>query len=195
MGSTLQDRVREASEYNQFATPSYGTEILIPYLKQKGFQYAWEPACGLGHISKVLEENDINVFQSDINIFKGNEEKTHKLDFTVQTELPDKNIEAIITNPPYSIKDDFIKKCYEFGKPFALLMTVRALGAKDRVNMYMEYGIELLVPDRRINYIYHLDKERNWFHSAWFCHGILPEKIIFTRMQKHDRDQNQIRFY
>jgi len=194
IASNLFKTTTESTNYFYLATPSCAVDILIPYLKARNLNYIWECACGLGHITKVLEENSIEVYQSDITSFSKNEGKVHEIDFIIQTELPDKNIKAIITNPPYKIKDKFLKKCYELKKPFALLMPLRALGAKARVDMYMQYGIELLVPDKRINFIYHKPSENNWFHSAWFCYGILPEKLIFTRMPKNDRNKDQLRF-
>ena len=33
----------------------------------------------------------------------------------------------IITNPPFSLKDQFLAKCYESGLPFALIMPLTAL--------------------------------------------------------------------
>jgi len=33
-----------------------------------------------------------------------------------------KECDIIITNPPYSLKEEFFKRAYELGKPFAFLM-------------------------------------------------------------------------
>lgn len=194
MPSTLHKATTGASDYHYFATPRYAVDILIPYLKEKNYKYIWECACGLGHITNSLIDNEFEVYQSDIIDFKNNEREVHKLDFTTVTNVPDENIDAIVTNPPYNIKDKFLKKCYELEIPFALLMPLSALGAKQRISMYRHYGIEILVPDGRVNFIYKEQKERNWFHTAWFCYKILPEKIVFTEMRKDDRDKSQLRF-
>ncbi len=194
MASNLRKTITDSTDYFYFATPKYAVDILLPFLAAKNITYVWECACGLGHISRVLESNKIKVYQSDIFQFEENQGEVHKIDFTKQSKLPDESIDAIITNPPYKIKDKFLERCYKIGKPFALLMPLRALGAKSRVNMYIEYGIEVLVPDSRINYIYHKQNKNNWFHTAWFCHNILPEKLIFTRIKKDDNNHDQIRF-
>jgi len=44
--------------------------------------------------------------------------------------------DCIITNPPYSIKDRFLTRCYELKKPFALLMPLTALEGKYRQQLY-----------------------------------------------------------
>ena len=176
-------RIQEASDFNILYTPQYATEIIAPHIAKK-FDCIWECACGKGHIADVLKEYNVVSYQSDIRDVSEHNSEAHIIDFLNQDELPDNNIEAIVTNPPYSIKDKFIKKCFEFDIPFALLMPLSALGGKARVNMYMEHGIEILVPDVRVNFIYDKDKKSNWFHTAWFCHNILPEKLMFTTMKR-----------
>ena len=39
-------------------------------------------------------------------------------------------VDVIITNPPYSKKDKFIKRCYQLKKPFALLLLLNTLKKK-----------------------------------------------------------------
>ena len=80
--------------------------------------------------------------------------KTHKDNFDFLQDIPDFDFDMIITNPPYSLKDEFIKKCYEYKKPFCLLLPITSLEGIERGKMYRENGIELLVFDRRCNFIY-----------------------------------------
>ena len=193
MAKSKQDRVVNASDFSDFYTPNYAVDILIPFLERKGFSYIWECACGLGHISNVLKKHNINSYQSDIRDLKNKNPDSNIKDFLIQQTLPSKDIQAIVTNPPYHLKDKFLAKCYSLGIPFALLMPLSALGAKVRVNMYLQYGLEVLVPDKRVNFIYSEDKSHNWFHVAWFCYNVLPEKLMFTRMNKNDKNRNQDR--
>ena len=87
----------------------------------------------------------------------------------------------IITNPPYSLKDEFLKKCYEWKKPFALLLPITALEGKVRGEMYRENGIEVLVLDGRVEF---MEKSGNWFNTSWFCHNVLPKELIFKKLIK-----------
>jgi hypothetical protein len=86
-------------------------------------------------------------------------------------------VDAIITNPPYSKKDAFIKRCYDLGKPFALLLPVSAIQGQKRGKWFSEYGIELLVLNSRIDFT---GKGAPHFGVAWFCHKILPQPLIFA---------------
>ena len=85
-----------------------------------------------------------------------------------------------------SLKDEFLKKCYEYKKPFALLLPLTSLEGINRGKMYRENGIELLVFDRRCNFIYDNAKKSNWFNTSWFCHNVLPDKLIFEELNKED---------
>ncbi len=75
----------------------------------------------------------------------------------------------LITNPPFSIKDQVIEKCLKSGKPSALVLPIDSLGGKRRHNLYKQYGYPTVyIPTRRINYI-SVDGQQtkaNHFHSV-----------------------------
>lgn len=96
----------------------------------------------------------------------------------------------IITNPPYSLKDDFLKRCYEYKKPFCLLLPITALEGKVRGQMFRENGIEVLVLDGRVQFMknmikdYNKSKSGSWFNTSWFCWNVLKDKLIFEKLIK-----------
>ena len=85
--------------------------------------------------------------------------------------------DVIITNPPYSLKNEFLQKCYEYNKPFMLLLPLTALEGKERGKLYREKGIEVIVLDKRINFM--KEKKNVWFNTSWFCSGVCNEKLKF----------------
>ena len=81
----------------------------------------------------------------------------------------DYEYDYLITNPPFSIKDDVIEKCLKSRKPSALILPIDALGGKRRHALYAEYGYPTIyIPSRRINYISMngLETKANHFHSV-----------------------------
>jgi hypothetical protein len=75
----------------------------------------------------------------------------------------------LITNPPFSIKDQVIEKCLSSGKPSALVLPIDALGGKRRHEIYRKYRYPTIyVPTRRINYISvdGAQSKANHFHSV-----------------------------
>ncbi len=74
----------------------------------------------------------------------------------------------LITNPPFSMKDEVIEKCLQSGKPSALVLPIDALGGKGRHELYKKYGYPTVyIPTRRINYISQDGQhtKANHFHS------------------------------
>lgn len=158
---------------DELYTPEYAIKPLLKYLPKN--IKIWECTdYGSSNITKILKENKYEVI------------KTHKDNFDFLNNKPDFKFDMIITNPPYSLKDDFIKKCYEYKKPFALLLPITSLEGIERGKMFRENGIELLVFDRRCNFIYDNAKKSNWFNTSWFCHNVLPRQLIFEELKKDE---------
>lgn len=160
------------SDYYQ--TPPQATALLTPYLKPDWV--VWECAVGRGAIANVIEPVVKDVVGTDI--LEG---------FDFLNDTPDFEFDCIVTNPPFSCKNDFLEKCYEYGKPFALLMPITALGSQARNYMFAEHGVSLIVPDRRVNYLPFAHeggdiKAHSWFGTAWFTWGLLPEQLMFVKM-------------
>lgn len=59
----------------------------------------------------------------------------------------------LITNPPFSEKDNVIARCIEIGKPSVLILPVEALGGVKRHKLYAKTKLGVYIPTRRINYI------------------------------------------
>ena len=55
--------------------------------------------------------------------------------------------DLIVSNPPFSLKDEFLIRAYTLGKPFALLLPLEALFGVKRSPLYMAHGLQLLVPN------------------------------------------------
>ena len=82
-----------------------------------------------------------------------------------------------------------MKKCYEYKKPFALLLPITAFEGKTRGKMFRENGIQALIFDGRINFMKDMIKDYNkksgsWFNTSWFCYKLLPKDLIFEQLKK-----------
>ena len=156
---------------DELYTPKYAIKPLLKYLPKN--IKIWECTdYGKSNITKVLNENNYEVIT------------TNKDNFNFLTDKPNFDFDMIITNPPYSLKDEFIKKCYEYNKPFCLLLPITSLEGIERGKIFREKGIQLLVFDRRCNFIYDNAKKNNWFNTSWFCWKILPKQLIFEELNK-----------
>ena len=145
-------------EFDELYTPDYAVIPILKYIP-KNVKVIWECTdYGKSNITKVLKQYGYEVITS------------HKRDFDFINEIASFHFDMIITNPPYTFKDDFITKCYEYGKPFALLLPLTALEGKYRNSLYRTHGMSLIVLDKRINFIGF--GNTNYYNTSWYVHGI-----------------------
>lgn len=143
-------------------TPEYAMIPLLEYIDKS--KVIWEPACGSGHLVNAFVKHGYVTWGTDIEPGF----RFHVADFL--SEEIEWDWDVIVTNPPYSLKNEFLKRCYDFGKPFALLLTVTSLESHYRQELFKKNGLGLLLLDKRVNFIG--SKNSVWFSTAWFCHGL-----------------------
>lgn len=136
---------REISDF--YATPP---EAVIKLLERESFDpYIWEPACGAGHISMVLEDYGYKVYSTDL-IDRGY--GTGGIDFLSSNEVFSG---SIITNPPYSFAKEFVEKAMEsiqYGHKVAMFLKLTFLEGVQRLEMFKKYPPEkIYVFSRRVN--------------------------------------------
>lgn len=167
MKKTMIDYIKRGC-FDELYTPEYAIKPLIKYLPKN--VVIWECTdYGKSNITKILRNNGYKVVN------------TNKKEIDFLQDNVDFKFDMIITNPPYSLKDEFIKRCYEYGKPFCLLLPITSLEGIERGKMFRKNGIELLVLDKRIDFN---GKGKNWFNTSWFCYKILPKQLMFEELQK-----------
>jgi hypothetical protein len=169
----LRRKSRGGSDHYQ--TPEYATELILPYLNPDWT--VWECAAGQGMMSQVLARR-CDVVTTDIA------DREAPFDFLVME--PDFDFDCIVTNPPFSLKDQFLERCFWYQKPFALLMPLTALEGEGRSRLYRKFGISVIVPNRRVNFITFdgVDKGACWFPVAWFTWGLVDDSLVFQEMER-----------
>ena len=145
-------------------TPLVALNPLLPFLKQEW--RVWECAQGTGELVKHLESLGFKV-QGGSSFFE---------------EIFD--CDVIITNPPYSLKTEFLEHAFKLNKPFAFLLPLTALEGKKRSQLFAKHGIQLIIPNKRINFMTGSGKNNVWFQTAWFTHGLnLPRDLNFVELE------------
>lgn len=155
-GGTLLSRVQAGPEgSDHFQTPPERLLPLLPFLARDW--RIWECAEGEGLLTRALGGHGWSVTGSDI--LTGRDFLSWEPDAW----------DCIITNPPYSLKDAFIERCYALGKPFALFLPLTALGEQKRLALYRRHGVQLVLPHERTNFLTPSGGgSGSWFFSAWF---------------------------
>ena len=154
-------------------TPAYAVKPLLKYLENfKGT--IWCPFDQEdSEYVKIFRENDFDVIATHID--------NGQNFFYYEPE----NYDIIISNPPFSIKDDIIKHLYELNKSYAILLPIPSLQGQKRFP-YMR-DCQALIFDRRINYYMTAEKTQIQkgvsFGSFYLCRNFLPKDLIFEELQ------------
>jgi hypothetical protein len=124
------DRIQRHIDANFYPTPPEAVRALLSVETFDGSIH--EPACGQGHISRVLEAAGHQVVSTDLSDWGYGETG---LDFLRQTEPRAKHI---VTNPPYGrgLADEFTRKALiltrETGGKVAMLLNLASLAHETR---------------------------------------------------------------
>lgn len=101
------------------------------------------------------------------------------------TYEPKEEYDYIISNPPFSIKDDILRRLNELNKPYAILLPLPALQGQKRFDYLIDS--EVLIFDKRINFFkdYKTKEIQKGisFASIYICKKFLPEKLIFENLE------------
>ena len=126
----------DTAQHDYYATDPHAVEILLQ--NEKFNKDIWEPACGEGHISKVLEKHGYNVYSSDL-IYRGFGDP-ESFDFLQETL---ENFEGdIITNPPFNLAEAFIRQALmtvSDGRKVAMFLRFTFLSSQTRRDLFKAF--------------------------------------------------------
>lgn len=154
---------------DDFQTPGEALWPLIQYLKKDWV--IWEPAAGKGKLVDELWRHGYKVIASDI--LDGHDFLTYQ---------PEEHWDCLLTNPPFSLKQEFLERCYALKKPFALLLPLTTFETPKRQKLFRDNGVQVIFFDKRINFTTPSGKGGGaWFAVAWFGFGLnLPKELNFV---------------
>lgn len=158
-------------------TPFYAVEPLTEFLPKD--KRIWCPFDeNWSAFYQYLSENGYDVIRSSLR--EGQDFFSYE---------PDK-WDILVSNPPFSRKNEVLKRAFSFEKPFALLLPVNSIQGKARYKIFKNQ-IQMLCFDGRVDYHTRHNMESptkgNHFGSAYFCRDLLPTKLELRQLVKYDR--------
>ena len=160
------DKVKKKDEYY---TKVYAILPIMKYLEEG--KTIWCPFDTEDSLFvKIFRKEGFNVIAT--HIFNGK-------DF-FKIEIPE--CDYIISNPPYSKRNEILKKLFELKKPFAMLMNTNGLFDSNlRWNLFKNNKFTLIYLKGRVNYSednIRICKSSPPFQSAYICYKISDKQII-----------------
>lgn len=132
------DRERETHDY--YATEPAATEWLMRL--ERFNPVILEPACGEGHIAKVLESHGYTVIAQDLI---GRGYGVGGIDFLTQFEI-EQDVD-VITNPPYAMARQFVEKALRIiptGNRVAMFLKLTFLESEGRRGLFKYHPPEII---------------------------------------------------
>ncbi len=138
--SVMQRRVESRQSLDDFPTPPWATRALIEEVigpRMTGghvclrSQNAWDPACGRGHMSAAMAEYFFAVHGSDVADYSEDAFSTqHRVaDFlgldAVPPRIEKQGVDWIITNPPFRLASEFIRRALALRPRMGVAMLTR----------------------------------------------------------------------
>ncbi len=151
----------ERKERDLYETPEWVTVALIPHLSA-GIDAVWEPACGSGKMVRALEKSIVHVSGTDI--------ANDGHDFL---KCAGSAANAIITNPPYILAQEFCEHSIRLVEPWkglvAMLLRTDFDHAKTRQHLFSgcPQFAKKVVLTKRIQW-FEDSKGSPSFNHAWF---------------------------
>lgn len=157
-------------------TPFYAVEPIIKYIDREltvwcPFDQKWSA------FVQMLEARGNKVIYSHLE----NGEDFFKFE--------PENYDLIVSNPPFSKKDQVLKRLRELDKPFAMLLPLATLQGQKRFDDLE--GCQALIFDKRIGF--HTKgnmkqtTEQNSAATIYICKEILPKDLIFEKLVKYEK--------
>jgi hypothetical protein len=173
---------KKKANFDDCLTPPYGTRFILPFIPLDWT--IWEPAAGRGVMVDAMRQAGRTVIGSTI------ENGENFFIWTPPALLYKWNV--IVTNPPYSIKYDWLERCYALNKPFALLMPVEMIGTAKAQKTLKKFPVEIVYMDKRIDFIMPykgLDGHGAQFPVCWYTYGLhIGSSITFIELDKPDKE-------
>nr|DAI48763.1 MAG TPA: adenine-specific methyltransferase [Caudoviricetes sp.] len=117
-----------------YPTPPEVTVALLRFLNFPSGVSVWEPAAGDGDMTDVISQYAFPVYATDIR------DGTDFLQSCIDCA------DWIITNPPFSLAEEFIRHAAELNKPFAMLLKAQYWHAAKRAKLFEELPPSYILP-------------------------------------------------
>lgn len=169
------ERIKQSVGGDEYYTPLKCVNMIVPYIMKSGYKSIWCPF-------DTEESNFVKVFQKlgfQVNyghIFTGQDFFDYK----------EPQADIVVSNPPFSKREDILRRLYQWDEPFALIMNFNGLfDSKKRHEMFQNHGVQMLVPKGRMKFVHNEKGELNApnFQSVYVCHKLLDSQIVFDNSE------------
>jgi len=161
--------IMRKKKLDEYTTPLYVWKMLLDYLDLDKNTIIYEPFYNEGKSQDYLGKLGYkNIIHKKEDFFENYEKY---------------NYDVILSNPPYSIKQNILKILYKIDKPFVLIMPTVIISKLYVKNIFGQdtSNIQYIIPNRRMQFeINGYNQKRTPFDTLFFCYKMnLQRDIIY----------------
>lgn len=197
---TIKTEGYERPKEDFFETPTEATKALLAHINIPEDVVIWEPSVGKGAISNVLKQYVKNeIIETDLVDRGVGISGVDFLSSDAEKYIP-KGRFWIISNPPYSIANDYIRKCFHYGAERTILLLRHAFteSSRSREDIINNGHLlrEFLIKERLKICADGWDRKKasNMYNHGWFMWDINyvspnPSEFIVRRISIKDGEK------
>ena len=165
------------SKNDEFYTPKYAIEPILKYIPKD--KVVWCPFdTEDSNFVKMLRQQGNGVILTH---------KDNGQDFFEYE--PEEPYDCIVSNPPYSLKNEVFERLFSLDKRFAMLVGVVGIfESQRRYHLFKNNEFEIMYMNKRIAYFKNFNDQKPSlnppFSSVYITHWMLPDRIIFEEINK-----------
>jgi hypothetical protein len=154
------------SVHDDYMTPKSAWVSIMHLLPRD--KVIWEPFYGNGDSGRYFRELGFNVIHENEDFFENNKG------------------DVVVSNPPFSLKKEVIKRLVELGKPFMLLMPSATMVCTYMRDLLGD-ELQIVIPRKRVQFHKLTDGVLNTegkcnFDCYYFCYKMnLPRDIVYLK--------------
>ncbi|MDR0676985.1 MAG: NAD(P)-dependent oxidoreductase [Elusimicrobiota bacterium] len=154
---------RERAEQDLYTTDKNDVSRFLQALRRDDFiipEPIYEPCAGLGDISKVLIDNNYEVFSADL-IDRTNWDNYNKeIELHIGDFFEEKltGFKTIFTNPPYVLAKQFVKRGLQISERYVIMLL--------RIQFLESQGRQELFKNKYLKYVYVASKRANCYRNG-----------------------------
>lgn len=161
---------------DEYYTPENAVEMILPVIRKHGFKTVWCPF-------DTAESNFVKLLSRECNVVHGHIATGQDFfDYTA----PPADVQCVVSNPPFSKRNEIFQRLYEWDIPFALIMNMNGIfDSKQRYEMFKDKDVEFLIPKGRMKFFTEdgITKNSPNFQSIYVCSKMLDKQLEFSKSE------------
>ena len=170
---SFSDTIKTSIGGDEYYSPENAVEMILPVIRKHGFKKIWCPF-------DTADSNFVKILSKEFDVTHGHISTGQ--DF-FEFVAPPADVECVVSNPPFSKRDDIFRRLYEWNIPFALIMNMNGIfDSKKRYELFKDKDVEFLIPKGRMKFFTPDGVGRNSpnFQSIYICSQMLDKQIVFS---------------